>query len=80
MYYVVDHKNHNLVEKSTGYVVMNGKIPNDVVKHLNSGGGFKGMTPFFFVDRKLQKPEKVKFRDDFLTALENVESRNSTTE
>lgn len=76
---------NKLTERNTGYIIRSpseqlSKNHSKEIRHLNSGGGFNGFTPFFFVNRKHQDPKKVEFRDAFLDALASVESRNATSE
>ena len=42
-------KDYDLVETTTGYVVYRGikKKLSSMKKHMESGGGFNGQTPFF---------------------------------
>lgn len=45
-------------ETSTKYVVKlcyNEKDAKKIVEHLNDGAGFRGETPYFFLDKRIQK-------------------------
>lgn len=49
-------KGHVIMEVESGLMLKsfnNRSIANNICRHLNNGGGFDGLTPPFFADKKL---------------------------
>ena len=53
-------KSWNVIEKFTGYVILNTKSRTQaekLFKNLKSGVGFQGFTPMYILDKNIQNDE-----------------------